>query len=89
MRTKLTILVVPSAVAMAFLLTILAVVRPGFAQATLAQAGGCVSPPQSDFCTSSATNPCTEVPQNCFDYHRWFEGADLCFCPEHGRSQRK
>jgi len=78
MRTNLTILVVPSATAMAFLLTILALARPGFAQATLAQFGGCLSPPYSDYSTADTTNPCTAVPDDCFDYHHWFDNVLPC-----------
>lgn len=80
MRNKMMTLAVYSTIAVAFLGTILAIGRTGYAQATLAQAGGCPNLPYSQYCTQGTPNPCNQVPGACFDYLRWFSNPVPLSC---------
>jgi len=80
MRVKPKDRVVIVALAVLHFSAILALTQRGFAQptATLSQAAPCTDSVDSDFCQKGGPNPCVEVPQNCFDYFRWFSNIIDC-----------
>lgn len=51
----------------------------GSGQAILQQIGfGCTDPVGNMYCQMDGINPCNAVPQQCFDYFRWFTNAVQC-----------
>ncbi len=70
---------IPALVASFLSLALFASTRTGFSQsAVLAEANGCTTPTDSQYCTANANNPCGAVPQGCFDYFRWFTNVLQC-----------